>query len=103
MTPRPGAGVWSPLVAGVLAVMGVSAPAFGYVRTTSEMGKPFYWRSPAVTVDLYTGGDPPAYLTKEQLVSAVQTSAATWSFPQVECTSLALTVREVNGTEAPVA
>ncbi len=47
--------------------------------------------------------DPPPYLTREKLMDAARASAATWSYPQVDCTSMMLTVVELDETEAPVA
>jgi hypothetical protein len=92
--------------AGLLAlgVLGALLPgqAMAYVRTTTETAKAFFWLDPNVRVTVYSK-DPPPYLTREKLMEAARQSAATWSYPQVDCTSMMLTVSELDEAEASVA
>jgi hypothetical protein len=100
--PRPAALPGLALAAVMALAASAGGPALGYVRTTTETNKAFRWADPRINVQLYTA-NPPPYLTREKLLAAAQASAATWSQPQVECTSITLSVTEVNGEEAPVA
>jgi hypothetical protein len=89
------------LALGVLAAL-LPGQARAYVRTTTEAGKPFVWPNPEITVILYSK-DPPPYLTHDTMLNAARQSAATWSYPQVDCTSMMLAVVELDAAEAAVA
>jgi hypothetical protein len=93
---RAAAGAWA------LALLLAASPAGAYVRTTTETGFAMRWPNPPqIPIDLYTQ-DPPPYLTIDVLISAVQAAAATWSHSSLACTDLELSVRTVNGQNAPV-
>jgi hypothetical protein len=100
MTPTRRAARRLALAAG--ALMLAAGPAWGYVRTrTTETNKAMWWPRADLSALLYTA-NPPSFLDQAQTIAAVQAAAATWSTPQISCTSLSLTVNAVDAAEAPV-
>jgi hypothetical protein len=90
------------LLALLLAPALAAPPAWGYVRTrTTKTDKVMWWPRADLSVLLYTG-DPPSFLTKEEVSTAVRASAATWNYPQVPCTAIVISVSELDNVEAPV-
>lgn len=77
------------LVLGCLALGPGEARA--YVRELTSIGVPVAWRNPCVTVHLYVGA-PPAMLTEADLLAAGTSATETWSFDQVACTDIRLSV-----------
>lgn len=79
------------------AVLGGASPAAGYVRTTTTEGAPAFWNRTIMTIVAYVG-DPPPFLSADEIMNATRGAAAAWSRGAVGCTGLEL--RIVSSTEA---
>jgi hypothetical protein len=74
------------------AALFVSAPAAAYVRTRSaDTNAPFFWRTPQVVLEVARPSDAFAIAAGDVRAAALA-AIETWSYPAVDCTSLALTL-----------
>lgn len=66
---------------------------------TTHAGKAFRWRVPSITLTLAARSVPPS-LNADDVLKAMREAAATWTAPQVTCTSLsiAVTLTDIEGT-----
>jgi hypothetical protein len=80
------------------ALLGTTA-ARAFVRTTTEAGAQVSWPDPRLTLVVRTT-EPPANLTPEMAETAAREAAATWSAPQIPCTTLNLQVTVDGPTDA---
>jgi hypothetical protein len=79
------------LTGAVALGVGAAAPARGFVRTRTQKGKPFYWPTRGLGLEL--NPRPPEGFTTEEVLSILRRSAAVWSAPALACTDLALSAR----------
>jgi len=87
----------SSVVAGVAALLFVAGRADAYVRYTSDSGKMFKWPQTCVPITTYPN-DLLKAMTLEEIVGAVDGSAATWSRYADACTYLDITVTSSTDT-----
>jgi hypothetical protein len=79
-----------------------SAPAWGYVRTTTENNVPVRWPHACVTVIAHTA-NPPPNLTPDLMLSAARAAAAAWSRGSLACSGFELQVTGSNTADTPTA
>jgi hypothetical protein len=80
----PAAAVFA---AGLVALVAFAPPAAAYVRYTSNSGKMFKWAQSCVFLTAYPK-DLESMMTEEEILGAVNASAATWSKGSDACTYL---------------
>jgi hypothetical protein len=86
-------------MAALLASVALPSRADAYVRATGPDGTPVAWRSAEIRLRLHEE-TAPAGLPPGLFRRALEAAAATWSFPNVPCTALQITVESTSGTGA---
>jgi hypothetical protein len=88
---------WHARTGRLASIVGVAAcvlPALGFVRSRPPGSRlPTRWKQPAIELVLRTQELPDGW-AREQLLEALAGAAATWSAPNVACTSLRIRVRD---------
>jgi hypothetical protein len=82
-----------PLALGAAAVLALGAPAWGYVRTTSNSGYPLHWGRRSLGATVHANVTPPG-LTRATYLQAVRAAANTWSGSALGCTDIAIQLTE---------
>jgi hypothetical protein len=67
-----------PIALGAAAVLALAAPAWAYVRTTSNGGYPLHWGHRDLGATLHVAITPPG-LTRATFLAAARAAAGTWS------------------------
>jgi hypothetical protein len=78
-----------PIALGAAAVLALGAPAWGYVRTTSNSGYPLHWGRRSLGATLHAGVTPPG-LARATFVQAAHAAASTWGGSALGCTDIAI-------------
>ncbi len=80
------------ILLGALASASLGAgPASAYVRTRTAESAPMRWDHACVPLNVYVA-DPPAPLTRAQVLAAAKGAAGAWSATTLACSSLQLQV-----------
>lgn len=85
------------VAAALVAAALVGRPAAAYVRYTSSNGKMFMWPQSCVAVTAFPD-DLLGMMTRDEILNAVDASAATWSSVSDPCTYLNIMVSSSSGT-----
>jgi hypothetical protein len=81
----------------------LAGPAQAYVRTTTiSTGAPTYWNRTVLDITAYIA-DPPAALTQDDFLRALNAAAAAWSRGELPCTSMEIRISSLALPSAPVA
>ncbi len=83
-----------------MAVLLSARPAAAYVRYTSNSGKTFAWPQSCVAMTVYPD-DLTGMMTRDEILTAVDTSAATWSKTADACTYLNITMASSSDSDTP--
>jgi len=76
----------------LLGLLGLSSGnAKAYVRELTSTGAPVAWSNPCVPMHLYTGSPPPV-LSTAGLFAAGMAAAGAWSYAEVACTDIRLSI-----------
>jgi MYXO-CTERM domain-containing protein len=78
-------------LAGATAVLLVAAPAGAYVRYTSDAGRMFKWPQSCVPLTTFPA-DLESMMTREEILTAIVSSAEAWSKYNNPCAYLGITV-----------
>jgi len=85
----------------VILVALLPAPASAYVREVTASGVPIAWKHPCVSLHIFVGSAP-LLLTSADYAAAAAQAAAVWSYPQLACTDIRLTVAPEDAPGADV-
>jgi hypothetical protein len=91
-----------PLALGAAAGLALAAPAWGYVRTTSNSGYPLRWGKRGLGATLYAAYTP-AELPRATFVHAARAAASTWGSTSQSCTDVEIGLIESDDSPPEVA
>jgi hypothetical protein len=83
-----------------MMLLAFAGPARAYVRSTTQANVATAWGHPNLELEIYTG-EPPQFVSADNIRQAVLQATNAWSKPQVNCTDVAFRLTEVPEAFAP--